>query len=144
MAEREIVKKYSNGELTVVWKPKLCIHSAICVNTLPNVYNPNEKPWIKAENGSTVELKAQISKCPSGALSYEMDNADEKEGNETESGIQVQVSPNGPLLIQGDLSVMLADGSVEGKKRTTAFCRCGASANKPYCDGTHSKIDFKD
>ena len=144
MAEREIIKKYSNGELTVVWKPKLCIHSAICVNTLPKVYNPDEKPWIKAENASTDELKAQISKCPSGALSYEMDNADEQEGKEMKSHIQIQVSPNGPLLIQGDLSVTLADGRIEEKKRTTAFCRCGESANKPYCDGTHSKIDFKD
>jgi uncharacterized Fe-S cluster protein YjdI len=144
MAEREIVKKYSNGELSVVWKPKLCIHSAICVNMLPNVYNPNEKPWIKAENASTAELKAQISKCPSGALSYEMDQGNTQEDKETKSQMQIQISPNGPLLIQGNLSVTLADGSIEEKKRTTAFCRCGESANKPYCDGTHSKIDFKD
>lgn len=144
MAEREIVKKYSNGELTVVWKPKLCIHSAICVNMLPYVYNPKEKPWIKAENASTAELKTQISKCPSGALSYEMDEENIQENMETTSQMQIQVSPNGPLLVQGNLSVTLADGSIEEKKRTTAFCRCGGSANKPYCDGTHSKNDFKD
>ena len=67
---KEIVKEYSNGELTVVWKPAKCIHAAECVKALPKVYNPNEKPWIKAENGTTEELKAQINKCPSGALSY--------------------------------------------------------------------------
>ncbi len=72
--EKAIVKKYSNGELTVVWKPGLCIHSGICVRTLPKVYNTKERPWIKPENATTEELKAQIMKCPSGALSYQLDN----------------------------------------------------------------------
>lgn len=66
----EITKKYSNGEITIVWKPEKCIHSGICVRTLPQVYNPKAKPWIAIENAGTEELKAQVSKCPSGALSY--------------------------------------------------------------------------
>ena len=74
--EKEIVNKYTNGELTVVWKPNLCIHSGVCVRTLPKVYNTKEKPWIKPENASTKELKAQISNCPSGALSYFMNEGD--------------------------------------------------------------------
>lgn len=72
--EKEIEKKYSNGELTVVWKPKKCIHAGECVKALPQVYNPREKPWIKVENATTEELKAQINKCPSGALSYLMND----------------------------------------------------------------------
>ena len=76
--EKEIVKKYSNGELTVVWKPNLCIHSGVCVQTLPKVYNTKERPWIKPENASTEELKAQINNCPSGALSYFMNKEEEK------------------------------------------------------------------
>ncbi len=76
--EKEIVKNYSNGELTVVWKPNLCIHSGVCVRTLPKVYNPKEKPWIKPENASTEDLKAQINKCPSGALSYIMNEVEGK------------------------------------------------------------------
>ncbi|WP_285653648.1 (4Fe-4S)-binding protein [Allomuricauda sp. NBRC 101325] len=63
-------KTYSNGEITVIWKPELCQHAGICVKMLPQVYNPKEKPWIKAENASSEALKDQISKCPSGALSY--------------------------------------------------------------------------
>ncbi|WP_339701746.1 (4Fe-4S)-binding protein [uncultured Roseivirga sp.] len=70
--EKEIVKEYSNGELTVVWKPQKCVHAGECVKALPEVYNPKEKPWIKAENASTQALKDQIAKCPSGALSYYM------------------------------------------------------------------------
>ena len=39
-------KEYSNGEVTIVWQPKLCIHSGVCVRTLPKVYNTKERPWI--------------------------------------------------------------------------------------------------
>jgi uncharacterized Fe-S cluster protein YjdI len=62
-------KEYSNGEITIVWQPKLCIHSGVCVRTLPKVYNTKERPWIKPENATTRELLDQVAKCPSGALS---------------------------------------------------------------------------
>lgn len=67
-----IIKEYSNGELTVIWQPHLCIHSGICVRMLPQVYNPSERPWVKPQNATTEELINQISECPSGALSYKM------------------------------------------------------------------------
>lgn len=63
--------KYINGDLTVIWQPQKCIHSAVCVKMLPKVYNPKERPWIKAENATVEELKDQIDHCPSGALSYQ-------------------------------------------------------------------------
>ncbi|MCJ7466637.1 MAG: (4Fe-4S)-binding protein [Maribacter sp.] len=143
MAEREITKKYSNGELTVVWKPHLCIHSGNCVRALPKVYNPNEKPWIKAENASTTELKAQIATCPSGALSYVLENKpQEKEEAKKDVLTKIEVRKNGPLLVHGYLEVT-HDDTTDRKERTTAFCRCGSSGNKPYCDGTHNKIAFQ-
>jgi len=63
-------KEYSNGEITIVWQPGLCTHSGVCVRTLPKVYNPKAKPWIEIDNATTEELKDQVSKCPSGALSF--------------------------------------------------------------------------
>lgn len=71
MEKKEILKKYSNGEITVLWRPQKCIHSGICVKTLPKVYDPKAKPWISPENATTDELIAQIKNCPSGALQYE-------------------------------------------------------------------------
>ncbi|WP_419868576.1 (4Fe-4S)-binding protein [Chryseobacterium sp. CT-SW4] len=62
--------EYVNGEITVIWQPKKCIHSGICVKTLPKVYNPKARPWIKVENATPAELQNQIDQCPSGALSY--------------------------------------------------------------------------
>ncbi len=67
---KDITKKYSNGEVTVVWKPALCIHSAICFNGLNDVFHPNELPWITPEKASSNKIIEQVKKCPSGALSY--------------------------------------------------------------------------
>lgn len=138
--EKEIVKEYSNGNLTVIWKPKKCIHSEICWKTLPEVYDPKGKPWIKPENATIDALKSQISKCPSGALTYNMEG---EENIENAGETSCTIIENGPLLVSGNLKVTFADGTVEQKKRSTAFCRCGASANKPYCDGSHKKIKFQ-
>ena len=63
-------KEYTNGEITIKWQPKLCRHAGVCVNTLPQVYNPKASPWIAIENASSEALKNQINNCPSGALSF--------------------------------------------------------------------------
>ncbi len=138
--EKEIVKHYEKEDLTIVWKPKRCIHSEICWKTLPEVYKPNEKPWIQPEHATVAALKSQIEKCPSGALTY-ITKGEEK--MEETKMTECTIVENGPLLVTGTLQVTLANGEVETKKRSTAFCRCGASENKPYCDGAHNKIDFK-
>ncbi|MEO0473748.1 MAG: (4Fe-4S)-binding protein [Bacteroidota bacterium] len=137
---KEIVKEYSNGELTVVWKPKSCIHAEECVKRLPQVYDPNKRPWINVENATTDELKEQIQACPSGALSYYMNDGSDQEAVSMET--KVEVMKNGPLLVYGTLKVTDAEGNTEVKNKTTAFCRCGQSNNKPYCDGAHVKAKF--
>ena len=72
--EKEKVPEYNNGEITIIWKPKKCIHAAVCITTLPKVYKPGGKPWIRIENASSNELKEQINKCPSGALTFKLNN----------------------------------------------------------------------
>lgn len=140
MAEKKIIKKYENVDLTILWEPKKCIHAAICVHTLPKVYNPEVKPWIKANNASANELMNQIDKCPSGALTY--DNKKINSIKKDDMAIKIDIMENGPLLIGGTLTIKKINGEIEIKNKTTAFCRCGASLNKPYCDGAHKKIDF--
>lgn len=61
---------YSNEDITVIWQPEKCIHSAICFKGLPGVFDPRRKPWIEMKNGSTEAIMEQVKKCPSGALSY--------------------------------------------------------------------------
>jgi uncharacterized Fe-S cluster protein YjdI len=140
MDRKEIIKEYSNGDFTVVWKPGICIHAEICAKTLPQVYNPAIRPWIKAENASISELTAQIDQCPSGALSYYTKGVENAQDQTPVT--KVEIRPNGPLLVTGSLIVTDADGNSIEKTNKTAFCRCGGSNNKPYCDGAHNKIDF--
>lgn len=89
------------------------------------------------------ELKAQIAKCPSGGLTWE-EKDQLSEAESVNPNASIQVLPNGPLLLNGIISVTNKAGSIQTKNRPSAFCRCGGSANKPFCDGSHKKIDFKD
>lgn len=133
-------KEFSNGEVTITWEPEKCIHSAICVKGLGDVFQPKERPWIKIDAASTDALVKQVKACPSGALGYYMNGEVTKESEVLET--KVEVLQDGPLLVYGTLKVTHKDGSEETKNKTTAFCRCGASHNKPYCDGTHVKDGF--
>jgi len=61
---------------------------------------------------------------------------------EKDSLLKIKVLPNAPLLVQGTVKLIMTDGSVVVKENPH-LCRCGASNNKPFCDGTHVKIGFK-
>ena len=140
---------YTNDEITVVWKPKICIHSTLCWKGLIEVFNPKEKPWIKMEGGSTDRIIEQVRKCPSGALSY-FRNEDREEENsankivaESAHIMKIEVSADGPYLVKSECLIIHSDGKEETRMGTTALCRCGASGNKPYCDGSHRKMEFR-
>lgn len=128
----------------MVWQPQSCIHSTICwkeLTGLPKVFNPRERPWIKMEGSNTLTIIEQVKKCPSGALSFYYNNEAE-EKVEVTTDTHVEVSSNGPLLVYGNITVKDSSGIETKKYKVTAFCRCGHSQNKPYCDGTHIKKGF--
>lgn len=63
--------------------------------------------------------------------------------NNTEN-TRAQVIPNGPIIIHTSMDVEKSDGTVEVRENKASFCRCGASANKPFCDGSHKKIGWQE
>lgn len=128
-------KEYSNGEVAIGWEADKCIHAGICVKGLPNVFRPKVRPWISINAAETAALVNQVKQCPSGALSFKMNNEEDKTADTLET--KVEVLENGPLLVYGTLKLTHKDGATEVKNKTTAFCRCGASHNKPFCDGAH-------
>jgi uncharacterized Fe-S cluster protein YjdI len=140
---KDITRKYTNGEVTIVWKPSICVHSTICFNGLPEVFKPMERPWVTPECSTIEKMIEQVKKCPSGALSYFMNNESNDEKIVSGESI-VEIVKNGPLIVYGNITVKDKDGKKTKKDKVTAFCRCGASSNKPYCDGTHLKIGFRD
>ncbi len=142
---QNIKEEYSNGEVTVVWKPKLCSHSTICWKPpvcLPEVYNPKAKPWINTDNSPTEKIVTQVKKCPTGALSFYMNKDVEKKVSENIPGV-IEVVENGPLIVYGNIELTDSAGNKIEKDTVTSFCRCGASSNKPYCDGSHLYNNFK-
>ena len=137
----DIIKEYSKDDVTVVWQPKKCIHSANCWRGLPKAFNPKEKPWITLDNVSSEEIMEQVMKCPSGALSIKSESENKSESVKTDT--EIVIIKNGPLQIKGSLSIKHKDGKEESQKEVY-LCRCGQSENKPFCDGTHKKCGFKD
>lgn len=146
-------KEYSNGEITIVWKPNLCIHSAKCWKGLIEVFDPKKRPWVNPLGASTDKIKTQINECPSAALSYYINNepkiksnAMNSEKNESKNKplVEVSVLKGGPLLITGEILLTNMDGSQIKKEGTNAFCRCGRSKHKPFCDGSHESVKFDD
>ena len=165
MDKKEIIKEYKTDGITIVWKPEICIHAALCVQTLPNVYRPMENPWMAIENASAEELVEQINTCPSGALSYKLNNNSTNTNVKKEKMENSKVAGKTPLLVDLEAEKNNAwcacgrssnqpwcDGSHKGtgispvifkvtKNKKAAMCMCKQTANAPYCDGAHTKID---
>jgi len=134
-----IQRNYKKEALTIHWKPDVCIHSANCVQGLPRVFNPKSTPWINQENATINELIHTIKTCPSGALSYTLD--EEVKIINSKSTMNIKISESGPILIS-DGCVIDYQGRTIEKEGMVALCRCGHSSNKPFCDGMHRKIGF--
>lgn len=145
--KKDIIKEYSNGEVTIVWKPAICIHAKNCWRELLEVFDPSKRPWINPHGASTERIIQQIGRCPSGALSY-YKNDDKEKGKKSDpvkqsSEVFIEAVQGGPLMVSGSIAIKDKEGKTEHKCGTTAFCRCGQSKNQPYCDGSHEKSDFK-
>ena len=136
------IRKYSNDDITVVWKPEICMHAGECVKGSPEVFKPKENPWVKVDNASAEELKATIDKCPSGALSYE--TADSKNDSNAKSAAKIKFFQNGPIMVEGNFDLTDSDGNRIEAGEKAVLCRCGGSASKPFCDGIHKKIGFQE
>jgi CDGSH-type Zn-finger protein len=136
-------KNYVGKEITIHDNRKICSHAAECVNNLPSVFKFNTRPWINPDAADKQQIINTIKKCPSGALGYSIDDIEYKE---QERMSLVTVSKDGPYTITGGIdligdNIQFAEGF---SKEHYTLCRCGASSNKPFCDGMHITINFKD
>ena len=134
----QIKKEFTNGEVTIVFVPKRCFHSERCIKGLPGVFNVENSPWIDANGAETSMIISQVKKCPSGALTYYLNQ--ELEGEAISASIEV--IEDGPYLIKGNIKIEDLNGKASIQKGPFALCRCGQSQNKPYCDSSHRKHLF--
>ena len=128
------------GEKIVVKDdPSLCMHAGFCGNRVTNIWK-----MVKQTEDTQVraQLMAMVERCPSGRLSYVL----EADGDIIEPDLpkEVSVIPDGPLWISGGIPVERRDGKPLETRNRVTLCRCGASSNKPLCDGTHKEVGFSD
>ncbi len=136
-------KEYVGKKITIHDNRRLCSHSAECLRNLESVFRLGERPWINPEGASFESIIETVEKCPSGALSYSIDGLEYRD--QASRKPVVTVGKNGPYYITGGIELVgVEDWAVGASKEHYALCRCGASNNKPFCDGTHLSIKFND
>jgi len=66
------IQVYETKEITVTFQPDVCMHSGVCLRGLPAVFDVHRKRWIKPELATASEVAAQVGRCPSGALQFQI------------------------------------------------------------------------
>ncbi len=141
-------RKYKNKDITVFWRPGECIHATYCYRELLKVFNPGKRPWIDMNGAHTEEIIRVVDMCPTQALTYKWNKDLEKEQDipedkhDTDRKTVVKVLKNGPVIIKGNFKIIGTDGKEMKQMKVASICRCGRSGKLPYCDGSHSKINY--
>jgi CDGSH-type Zn-finger protein/uncharacterized Fe-S cluster protein YjdI len=136
------ISRYEGDGIVVTYEVRRCIHAKQCVQGLPAVFDPKRKPWVDPRAVKADEVARVIERCPTGALRYERKDGGAQEAPPPKNTIRV--APDGPLYLHGKVQVSAANGQPITRETRVALCRCGQSALKPFCDGSHSKAGFKD
>ena len=132
---------YAGKSITIFDNRAICAHAGACTDNLKTVFKEEGTPWIDPDGDTVAKIIETIGKCPSGALSYAING---NEVRDREGPPCVTVTKDGPYAVSGGVElagVTFGDGA---SKEHYTLCRCGASKNKPFCDGTHWTIEFKD
>ena len=123
-------------EVTIRFDAKKCIHSRNCVLGRPDVFVPNAKgEWIHPDRATPADVAHLALTCPSGAITWSRNDGGPAEAAPLVNTVHVR--ENGPLALHAQLAI---GGSPAGYRAT--LCRCGASSNKPFCDGSHVRAAF--
>lgn len=134
------VRRYESDDVVVTFDSKLCIHAQECVRGLPGVFDVEKRPWVQPQHASADDVVDVVSRCPTGALHTERLDGGAAEQPQTE--VTAREVRNGPIFISGEVSIFDDDGEVVRDDWRVALCRCGASSDKPFCDGSHAEAGF--
>lgn len=148
-------RKYSNGEITVFWKPDECIHSTICYKKLIEVFNPGNRPWVNIHGSTTDKIVDIVWQCPTSALTFKWnDNSKNTPGNFKSADqplikdtvkahvaeakpVRIEIFSPGPAVVNGSFVITHDNGIKMKMANVVSFCTCGKSNNQPFCDGSH-------
>ncbi len=126
---------YEGKSITIHDNRGICAHAALCTGGLSSVFKYGQEPWIDPDGADVEAIQKQVAACPSGALTYTLDDQEHRDfGNDP----AIYIAQNGPYVVKG--GVELEDAETGQAPKTTdhyTLCRCGGSKNKPFCDGSH-------
>jgi CDGSH-type Zn-finger protein len=134
-------ENYVGTRITIHDNRALCAHAGHCTEGLPAVFRESTQPWIDADAATVEEIVAIIGKCPSGALSYSIDGVEHRDREGTP---RVEATRNGPYAVSGGVELLGMSFGEGASTEHYTLCRCGASRNKPFCDGSHWDVNFQD
>ena len=132
---------YEGSEITIHDNRGVCAHTGYCTDNSPTVFRLGLAPWIDPDGASPEEIASTIRSCPSGALSYTKDGILYKD---QERDPMIKIAKDGPHQVIGGPELKDPTGSQPESKEHYTLCRCGGSRNKPFCDGRHWHINFRD
>ena len=136
----KVEKEYTNGEITVVWKPHLCDHSAVCISELPDVFDSIKRPWIKMNGAPTNAIKRVVDLCPTRALTWYANKESEDLTKQNENATEITLVKDEPIRLSGNFKIIDENGNSITCADKVSLCRCTKSQRLPYCDGSHREL----
>ncbi len=134
-------QNYVGQRITIHDNRGICAHAGYCTDRLKSVFKLGEEPWIDPDGATAEEIIETIKQCPSGALSYTVDDIESRDQNRPP---MVTVTRDGPYVVTGGVELLDQPMGEGASTEHYTLCRCGGSKNKPFCDGTHWNIGFSD
>src|SRR5262245_2591891 len=131
---------YRGRDVVVHDNRGICAHAGHCTDGLPSVFREDEEPWIDASASSAAAIVDTVRRCPSGALSHSIGGSERRDQARAP---RICVTPDGPYEIEGGVKLLATEFGAGASTEHYCLCRCGASKNKPFCDGSHWEIGFK-
>jgi CDGSH-type Zn-finger protein/uncharacterized Fe-S cluster protein YjdI len=134
-------RDYETDAIRVHWDSSRCIHTGICLRTLPQVFDVRRRPWVDIDAADADAIADAVSRCPTGALRYErLDGGEQEQPRRPTLVVAIE---DGPLLMVGELDVRGPDGEQIANEDRLTLCRCGKSHNQPFCDNSHRRHQWE-
>jgi uncharacterized Fe-S cluster protein YjdI len=157
-------RTYTNGEITVYWKPSACVHASYCYRELIEVFDPGRRPWVDMFGSTTDKIIEVVNLCPTEALAWKWNDEEKNksvgsdqfnhinfkrpelmnlsEAVTEEHAVSVKIMTDGPIVLKGTFTLKYEGNTKEVNESIISICRCGLTGHKPFCDGQHRKVDF--
>ncbi|MFQ5696433.1 MAG: CDGSH iron-sulfur domain-containing protein [Terriglobia bacterium] len=134
-------ESYAGAEITIHDNRGLCAHAGRCTGGLPKVFRLGQEPWIDPNRATADEIIATVRQCPSGALSYSLAGVEQRDRGQAPA---ITLAKDGPYVAVGGPALEGVEWGEGASTEQFTLCRCGGSKNKPFCDGSHWALKFKD